>query len=171
MNGRYDTRIARPRHILIIRGTPILAVMIGSLLASALPIIAQVPLLPPFGFMIFVAWRLLRPDIWPLWIALPLGLFDDIMSGQPLGSAVLLWTVILLALDVEHQRNFWRDYWHDWLIGALAIAAALLGGWLFVRLAGNGGSLVQLLPQIAYSIGLFPLIVRICAALDRWRLP
>jgi rod shape-determining protein MreD len=171
MNGRSSTRIARPRHSLQIKGTPVMAVMFGSLLASALPIIAQVPLLPPFGLMIFVAWRLIRPDIWPLWIALPLGLFDDIMSGQPLGSAVLLWTLILLGLDMEHQRNFWRDYWHDWLIGGFAIAFALLGGWFFVHLSGNGGSVVQIVPQIAYSIGLLPLIVRICAALDRWRLP
>jgi rod shape-determining protein MreD len=171
MNGYSTSRIARPRHILQIRGTPVLAVMFGSMLASALPIIAQVPLLPPFGLMIFVAWRLIRADIWPLWIGLPLGLFDDIMSGQPLGSGVLLWTLILLGLDMEHQRNFWRDYWHDWLIGGLSIAFALLGGWFFVHLSGNGGSVVQIVPQIAYSIGLLPLIVRICAALDRWRLP
>jgi len=171
MSSRYDSRIARQRHVLHIRGTPVLTVLIGSLAPGILPIVAQAPILPPFGLMVFVAWRLLRPDIWPLWIGLPFGLFDDIMSGQPLGSAVFLWTIILLALEVETRRNFWRDYWHDWLMGLLAIIFALLGGWIFVRFAGSGTALVQIVPQIGYSIALFPLVIRLCAALDRWRLP
>jgi rod shape-determining protein MreD len=171
MNSRYETRIGRQRNVLHIRGTPILSVMLGSLSATLVPVIAQTPLLPPFGLLIFLAWRVLRPEIWPLWIGVPLGLFDDLMSGQPIGSAVFLWTVVLLALDLEGQRHFWRDYWHGWFTTALALAFAIGGGWLIVRIAGQGGSVVQILPQIVYSIGLFPLIVRICAALDRWRLP
>jgi rod shape-determining protein MreD len=171
MSSRYDNRIARPRHILQIRGTPVVAVLVGSMLPSLLPIVAQAPLLPPFGFMVFIAWRLLRADIWPLWIGLPLGLFDDMMSGMPAGSAVLLWTVVLLGMEAESRRHFWRDYRHDWLSASLAIAFVLFGDWLFVTIGGNGGPVVQIVPQIAYSIGLFPLVVRMCAALDRWRLP
>lgn len=171
MNGRHEGRLARDRHVLHIRGTPIATVLIGSMLPSLLPIVAQTPVLPPFGFMIFLAWRLLRADIWPLWIGLPLGFFDDMMSGAPAGNAVLLWTVVLLALEIEGNRRFWRDYLHDWMSASLAIAFVLFFGWAFVRLGGNGGPVVQIVPQIAYSIGLFPLVVRICAALDRWRLP
>lgn len=171
MTRRYESRIGRPRTALHIRGTPIVSVMLGSMLAALAPVIAQTPLLPPFGLMIFLAWRVLRPEIWPLWIGVPLGLFDDVMSGQPIGSAIFLWTIILLALDLESQRHFWRDYWHGWITATLGLSFALIGGWLIVHIAGQGGSLVQILPQLAYSIGLFPLIVRLCAALDRWRLP
>ncbi len=171
MSSRHDARIARRRNALQIWGTPVAAVLIGSMLPALLPIVAQAPVFPPLGFMAFIAWRLLRADIWPLWIGLPLGLFDDLMSGQPLGSAVLLWTVVLLALELESRRHFWRDYRHDWLSAAFAIVFVLLAGWLFVRIGGHGGPAVQLVPQIAYSIALFPLVVRICAALDRWRLP
>lgn len=171
MTRRYESRIGRPRTVLHIRGTPIVSVLLGSAIAPLLPLVAQTPLLPPFGLMIFLAWRVLRPEIWPLWAGVPLGLFDDVMSGQPIGSAMVLWTMILLAFDLENQRHFWRDYWHGWFIATLALAFALAGGWLIVHLAGQGGSLVQILPQLAYSIGFFPLIVRLCAALDRWRLP
>ena len=171
MRNRYERPIARQRHVLHIWGTPVATVLIGSLLPSLLPIIAQTPLLPPLGFMAFIAWRLLRADIWPLWVGLPLGLFDDIMSGQPIGSAVLLWTVVLLGLEYQSRRYFWRDYRHDWLSASIAIVFVLFSGWLFVRIGGNGGPVVQIVPQIAYSIGLFPLVVRLCAALDRWRLP
>ncbi len=171
MSSRADSPIARPRHVLQIRGTPVVSVLFASMLPSLLPIVAQAPLLPPFGLMLFIAWRVLRPEIWPLWIGLPFGLFDDIMSGAPIGSAVLLWTLILLAFEVEIRRPFWRDYWHDWGAASLAIATAIFAGWLFVRIGGNGGPLFQIVPQIAYSVGLFPLVVRMCAALDRWRLP
>lgn len=171
MSSRNPIRIGRQRHVLHVRGTPVAAVMLGSLAPAILPIVAQTPVLPPFGLMVFIAWRQLRADIWPLWIGLPLGLFDDVMSGQPIGSAVFLWTIILLGLEMESRRHFWRDYWHDWLTGSLGIIFALLGGWVFVRWSGHGGPVVQILPQIAYSIALFPLVVRICAALDRWRLP
>lgn len=171
MTSRYENRLGRQRHVLVIRGTPVASVLLASLLPSILPVIAQNPILPPFGFMVFLAWRLLRPEIWPLWIGLPFGLFDDMMSGQPFGSAIFLWTAVLIGLELENRRNFWRDYWHDWLTGALAIILVLLSGGLFVRMTGEGGSMVQILPQIAYSVALFPLVVRTCAALDRWRLP
>ncbi|HWJ68922.1 MAG TPA: rod shape-determining protein MreD [Sphingobium sp.] len=172
MNSRrYATRIARPRSALHIRGTPIISVLLGSMIVALVPVVAQAPLLPPFGLMIFLGWRVLRPDIWPLWAGAPLGLFDDVMSGQPIGSAIFLWTAILLLLDVENQRHVWRDYWHGWFTATLALGLALTGGWFFVHIGGHGGSLVQILPQLAYSVGLFPLIVRLCAALDRWRLP
>jgi rod shape-determining protein MreD len=171
MSSRYDNRIGRSRTSLHIRGTPVVSVMFGSMIAALAPIIAQTPLMPPFGLMLFIAWRLLRPEIWPLWVGLPLGLFDDLMSGQPIGSAMFLWTILLLGLDYESQRHFWRDYWHGWFTATLALTFVIGSGWAFVRLGGNGGPAVQILPQIAYSVGLFPLIVRACAALDRWRLP
>ncbi len=166
-----DTRIGRNRTALHVRGTPIITVMLGSLFGATIPVVAQNPWLPPFGLLVLLAWRMLRHEIWPLWIGVPLGLFDDIMTGQPIGSAVFLWTVILLLFDFESQRSFWRDYWHGWFTSGIALVFALAGGWFFTHLAGHGGSIILILPQIAYSIGLFPLIVRLCAALDRWRLP
>jgi rod shape-determining protein MreD len=171
MSGRYNTRIARRRTLLHIRGVPIASVLLASLIAPLTPIIAQNPLVPPFGLMMLITWRVLRPELWPLWIGVPLGLFDDLMSGNPLGSAVFLWTVILLALDFEGQQHRWRDYWHGWLLGTLALAFALAGNWFAVHLAGYGGKIIQIVPQFLYSVALFPLIARITAVLDKWRLP
>ena len=171
MIRRYDSRIGRRRTWLHLWGTPVLSVMFGSILVPILPIVAQSPFMPPFGLMILIAWRVLRPEIWPLWIGFPLGLFDDVMSGQPIGSAPLIWTLILLALDIEGQRHFWRDYWHGWIIAALALAFAVLADWLIVHMAGQGGRINLVMPQLILAIGLFPFVVRLCAVLDRWRLP
>lgn len=171
VSARNRHPLARPRGLLQIKGTPIASVMLGSLLSGLLPLVAQAPVLPPFGLMLFIAWRMIRPDIWPLWIGLPLGLFDDVMTGQPIGSAVFLWSIVLIGLEFESRGQWWYDYKRDWIVAAIAIIFAIAGGWVIVRLAGQGGSMVQLTPQMAYSVGLFPLVVRFCARLDSWRLP
>jgi hypothetical protein len=64
------------------------AILFGSL-PPWLPIIAPAPVPPPLGFLLLLAWRLLRPGLLPPWAGLPLGLFDDLYSGQPTGSGPL----------------------------------------------------------------------------------
>ena len=168
---RQEVRITRERSGLRMRGTPIVMVMLGSALTAMLPIVAQSPVLPPVGLLIFLSWRLLRPEIWPIWIGLPLGLFDDLMSGQPLGSAGFLWTMVTLGIEAVNSRLLWRDYWHDWLIAGISVIFCLTGGMLFVWLTGGGGNIVILLPQMLWSILAFPACLRLCAIFDRWRLP
>ena len=148
---------------------PVVTVMLGSTL-TALPIIAQSPILPPFALLILLSWRLLRPDLWQAWIALPLGLFDDLMSGQPLGSGVFLWTVTLMAIDLTEHRFLWRDYWQDWLIAAGAVIFCLTGGWLFALMTGGGGSIAIIMPQMIWSILLYPFVARQVMWVDRWRI-
>lgn len=148
---------------------PIGSVMIASL-APLLPEISTAPLLPPLGFMMLLAWRLLRDDLWPVWVALPLGLFDDLFSGQPLGSAMALWTIAFLAIDIINSQLVWRDHWQDWGIAALAIAGELILALGIARLTGGGMPIILLVPQIAVSVLLFPMVARVCAVLDRFRL-
>jgi rod shape-determining protein MreD len=150
-------------------GIPVLTVMLGSIV-TALPVIAQSPILPPFGLLLLLSWRLLRPELWRAWIGVPLGLFDDMMSGQPIGSAMFLWTIVLIAIDVVEQRLLWRDYWQDWLIAGLAIIFCLAGGLFFARITGGGEvKMMLVLPQMCWTILLFPFVARQCAWIDRWR--
>lgn len=148
---------------------PIASVMLASL-APLLPEISTAPVLPPFGFMMLLSWRLLRDDLWPVWIALPLGLFDDIFSGQPLGSAMALWTISFLVIDLIDSRLMWRDHWQDWGLATLAIAAELVLALGIARITGGGTPVILLLPQIAVAALLFPIMARACAVLDRVRL-
>ncbi|MEO1168032.1 MAG: rod shape-determining protein MreD [Pseudomonadota bacterium] len=148
---------------------PAASVIAGSLLCLV-PLIAQAPLLPPFALMIFLAWRFLRPEIWPIWAGLPFGLFDDLLSGNPIGSGMLLWTAILLALEFAENRAMWRDYWIDWLVATGALTSYIMGVMVLNALTGGGWIFWPLLPQIAATILLFPLVLRLCARLDRRRL-
>ena len=149
---------------------PIFSTMIASL-SSLLPFIASEPLLPPFGLLVFLAWRLLRNDIWVLWMGIPLGLWDDLFSGQPLGTAMCGWTAIMLALDAVDRRLPWRGYYEDWAIAALAVAGYLLFAMLIVRITGAATSPEVLIPQIMLSVFCLPAVARFCGALDRWRNP
>jgi rod shape-determining protein MreD len=144
-----------------------LSVVIGSLL-TLIPVIATVPFLPPFGLMMLLGWRLHRADAMRVWASVPLGFFDDMVSGQPLGCAMLMWTVCIIAVDVLDTRLVWRDFWQDWAIAAGGIAFFLIAGRLVATpFAAHVDT--ALLIQILVSVALFPLAVRLCAALDRKR--
>jgi rod shape-determining protein MreD len=165
----YESRFDREPSLLKMLAIPIASIVLGSMVTT-LPIIVTQPILPPFGLLMFLAWRLMRPGLLPVWSGVPFGLIDDIFSGQPFGSAGLLWSLAMLTVELIDARAIWRDYLQDWLIAALLITAVLLGGLWIAGLAHAAPSPEILLPQIMLSILLYPLVVRICARLDSWRL-
>ena len=149
------------------RAIPWLTVMAGSLM-TIVPLIATIPILPPFGFVMLLAWRLLARYALRPWAAAPLGLFDDLLSGQPLGSAVLLWSLAFVAIDMIEQRLVYRDFWQDWLIASGGIACCVIGGrFLGVRVGTHVDTV--LLAQIVITMMLFPLAARIVAMIERRR--
>ena len=165
----YGSKINRTHLPFLAYGLPWLSIVLGSL-TPWLPVIAPAPVLPPFGFMMLLAWRLLRPGLLPLWAGLPLGLFDDLYSGQPVGSGVLLFSLALIVIELIEIRFPWRNFWLDWITASAIIIVYLA---VAAVLAGAPFTLVQLtviLPQLLLSIVLFPMIARLVAQLDRLRL-
>lgn len=165
----FGSRINRAHSPILALGLPWLTVMLGSL-TPWLPVIAPAPVLPPFGFMILLAWRLLRPGLLPLWAGVPLGLFDDLYSGQPLGSAVLLFSLSLLAIELIEYRFPWRGFLLDW-----GLASAILAAYLAVAALVSGArlspvQLIVIVPQVLLSVVLYPFIAQLVALLDRLRL-
>lgn len=152
------------------RAVPIVSTMLGSLLPGLLPIVAQAPIVPPFGLLMLLAWRLLRPGFWAVWAPLPLGFFDDLASGQPVGSAMLSWTLALLAIEASERSLLWRDYLQDWLVASVAIAGCLFAGYVFALFAGGAAPILSIVPQMIASMLFFPAVARLCARLDVWRL-
>lgn len=165
----FGSKINRAQSPVLAIAIPWATILTGSL-TPFLPVISPVPILPPFGFLLMIAWRLMRPGLLPLWAGLPLGLFDDLFSGQPLGSGILLFSLALIAIDMLELRFPWRGFWQDWLTAAqlvtayLAVAALISGAELtFIQLQ-------VIVPQLLLSIVLFPIISRMVALLDRLRL-
>lgn len=151
-----------------LRLTPTISVVLASAV-TLLPFSFDTPLLPPLGLMMLLAWRLLRSDIWPLWVGLPLGLVDDLMSGQPVGSAVFLWSAVMLSLDFIDRRIVWRNFWQDWAIAGAMLAVALLVGGTLARAGGPIDLLRLLTPQWLLATLLMPLAMRLVGSLDAWR--
>lgn len=169
-SGRdYPSRIEQVQSPTKMLAIPIASILLASIVTT-LPFLSTQALLPPFGLLFFLAWRLLRPRLLPMWSGLPFGMFDDIFSGQPFGSAALIWSLSMLAIELLDARAVWRDYLQDWLIAATLIMLAICAGSLFVGLVFSWPMAVTLLPQIALSILIYPLVVRIVARLDLWRL-
>jgi rod shape-determining protein MreD len=143
---------------------------VAACLFNVLPIVVSSPLIPDFAFLVLIAWRLLRPEIWTVTTALPLGLFNDLIAGHPLGQSVILFTVAFLAFDLADSRALFRDYWMDWFFAALAIFFYIAGGWIIGLMMDAHMRFAVLFPQLALSILAYPVVARIVLALDRWRL-
>ena len=165
----FGRRINRRHSTLLAYGVPWASIMLGSL-AVWLPVIAPAPVLPPLGFMMLLGWQFVRPGLLPLWAGLPLGLFDDLFSGQPLGSGILLFSLALLAIEAIEARFPWRSFLLDWLTASGILAVYLV---VAALVSGASPTMVQLtviMPQLLLSIVLFPIIARMVAMLDRLRL-
>lgn len=142
-----------------------LSVVLGSM-TVLLPFVATVPILPPFGLMMLLGWRMTRGNSMHVWMPVPLGLFDDAISGQPFGTAMCLWTVCVLTMDVLDTRLVFRDFWQDWLIASGSIAFYLIAARLMsVPFYAHVDTAILL--QLVISAALFPLVARLCARLDR----
>lgn len=148
---------------------PIVSTVLACLLAL-LPIVVSSPIIPDFAFLVLIAWRLLRPEMWSPLTALPLGLFNDLIAGHPLGQSMALWTIVFLAFDLADSRLLFRDYWMDWFFASLAVVFYVFAGWYIGRLMGNSAHLAVMLPQLGASILAYPIVARVVLSLDRWRL-
>lgn len=168
MARSYHSRLNRQPSQFRIKVVPALTVVAGSMV-TALPIITEYPILPPMGLLVMLAWRLIRPGFWPVWAAFPLGLVDDIFSGQPFGSAAFLWSVVFIAVETMDRRSTGRDYWQDWLIASLSIVFVLICGMLVIDFQSNLLRLEILVPQILLSVLLYPFVARLVGAIDQWR--
>ncbi len=167
--GLFSRRINRAPSPLLATVVPWLTIMLASLMPLS-PIIASAPVLPPLGFMLLIGWRLLRPGLLPIWAGAPLGLIDDLFSGQPFGSAILLWSIAMIGLELVDGWLRWRSFWQDWLVASLVIGLYLFAAGAFAAFSGGSFHPAVILPQLLLCFIAFPLLTRVIAILDLFRL-
>ncbi len=163
------TRINRAPLPLLAKGLPWVAIMLASM-ANFSPVIASAPILPPIAYMMLLAWRMLRPGMLPVWAGLPLGLFDDLYSGQPFGSGILLWSATMLAMEVVDEQFRWRGFVADWAVAGVLTAVYLLLCATLATIATGYLLPIVIVPQVLVSLALYPVMTGIVALLDRVRL-
>ena len=168
-SDRYGRRINREQSPWRALSVPYLSIA----LASAIPFdfLADVmPLAHPLGYLMLLGWRIMRPGLLPLWAGAPLGAFDDLFSGRPFGSAILLWSMTMIVLELIEARFPWRGFWQDWFTAGLAALT-----YIAVAMVVSGGQITRpmvlaALPQVVLSILLYPFLSQAVAGLDRFRL-
>jgi rod shape-determining protein MreD len=149
---------------------PAVSVVVASVLAT-LPIVSKGGWYPDAGFLMLIAWRLLRSDVWPSWWAAPLGLVHDLVTGAPIGFSVATWTAAMLLLDLVDRRTMWRDYWIDWGLAAVLLFAYEAAEWRVAQVMGASMPFVAtVLPPAAISILAFPIAAWLASRIDSWRL-
>jgi rod shape-determining protein MreD len=151
------------------RFVPAFSVLIACLL-TALPIISTSGWYPDFGFLVLIGWRLLRSDAWPAWWAAPLGLFNDLVTGHPVGFSIALWTAAMLLLDLADRRTMWRGYWLEWILAAIMLLANEAAEWRVAQVMGASLPFKTVVPPLLISILSFPIVAWLVSRLDRWRL-
>jgi rod shape-determining protein MreD len=151
------------------RFVPAISVIVASLL-TALPIVSTSGWYPDFGFLVLISWRLLRADAWPAWWAAPLGFFNDLMTGHPLGFSVSLWTASMLVLDLVDRRTMWRGYWLEWALATLLLFGNETAEWRIAQVMGASLPFVTIVPPLLIAALAFPVFAWLAARLDRWRL-
>jgi rod shape-determining protein MreD len=165
--GRPGALERRPKRLA--RAIPAISVALAPLL-SLLPVVAEVGWMPDTGFLLLLAWRLLRSDVIPAWWAAPLGLWNDLVLGLPLGFSVATWTAAMILLDLSDRRTMWRDYWFEWLIATALLALSELARREVDAAMGAPYPLSTLVAPLIIAILTFPLAAWLASALDRWRL-
>ena len=148
---------------------PAISVIVASLL-SALPIVSMSGWYPDFGFLVLIAWRLLRADAWPAWWAAPLGFVNDVLTGNPIGLAISIWTATMLVLDLADRRTMWRGYWLEWSLAAVLLLTNESAEWRIAQIMGASLPYRTVLPPLLIAILAFPIAAWIVSRIDRWRL-
>jgi len=165
----YGPRINRAPSQWRVLSVPYATVMLGSL-APFLLIADVMPVAPPLGFLLLVCWRMVRPGLLPLWVGAPLGAFDDLVSGQPFGSAILLWSLALILIELGEARFPWRGFWHDWFTAGVIASLYCIAALTISGAPVTPEMVIVALPQVLLSILLYPILTRMVANLDRFRL-
>jgi rod shape-determining protein MreD len=148
---------------------PAISVMLASLLV-VLPIVSMSGWYPSFGFLALIAWRLLRGDAFPTWWAAPLGFFNDLVAGNPIGLSVAVWTAAMLALDIADRRTQWRGYWLEWALAGLLLLGQEAAEWRVAQIMDASLPFLSIVPPLVISILAFPIAAWLVARIDRWRL-
>ncbi len=133
-----------------------------------LPVPEYAVLAPGFLLMAVFYWTVHRPDLFPAWGAFALGLFDDLLSGAPLGLNAFVLLLAHFSIVAQHKVFRGKAFWLIWaafaILAAGAHALTLLIGLL---LAGAIPDPRAAAAQLGLTVALYPVAAALFGRVQR----
>jgi len=151
-----------------------LRTVLPTLLALLLVLVAVVPyglprldaVMPWLGLMPIYYWSIHEPRAMPLWAAFGIGLWQDLMTGGPIGLFALVFLLVRHLVVSQRLVFYKKPFFVGWWGFGLVSALAALSGWVIAAL--YDWALLPALPfvmQGALSILLYPIVAWIMGGL------
>ena len=136
-------------------------------LAMTMPLLVPVPVLPQLALLGIFVWSTFQPGLMPPWVGFLIGIVADLLFGQPVGV-----NATLFAAAAAFVRTFEARYGHhahgfDWGMAAALSGVFVVMTWQALALAGRPVPLAPLGWQALTSIIAYPLVVALCAFVQR----
>ncbi|MBM3571991.1 MAG: rod shape-determining protein MreD [Alphaproteobacteria bacterium] len=152
------------------RFTPVLSCFLMALLGTVphgLPQFQTVT--PDLAMMTVFYWSIYRPDLLPKWSVIPIGLFEDLLSGGLIGlNAVVLLLVHYVGLS-QRRAFIGKPFVIAWTGFMLVAISAGLVFWAVLSVMS--GTLVvarSVLFQYVLTIALFPVMTWVLVRAHRY---
>jgi rod shape-determining protein MreD len=147
---RLDLRLRQALPVLLT-----LAVVVLSVAPLRLPDYALVA--PGLVLIALFFWTVHRPDLLRPWHAFAIGLFDDVLSGTPLGVNALIFVLAHAVIVAQHKVFRGKPFAVIWFAFVLlALAAQLATAALALAAARVLVDPLLLVVQLALTIGFYP---------------
>jgi len=150
-------------------GLPLgLTFLIVLLSVVPLPVPEYAVLAPSFALMSVYYWTVHRPDLFPAWGAFAVGLFDDVLSGSPLGVNAFVLLLAHFAIVAQHKVFRGKAFWLVWAAFAfIAFGAQILTLFIGLLLKGAFPDFMIALTQLGLTIALYPAATALLGRVQR----
>ncbi len=142
-------------------------VTLALVFVMTLPLVVPVPVFPQLALIGIFVWTTFQPGLMPPWVAFLVGLVADLLFGQPLGINATLFAAAAAFVRLFEARYGHHAHGFDWGMAALLVVAFELLTWQLMALAGVPVPLLPLGWQVVTSVVAYPLVVALCAWVQR----
>ncbi|MBC7506671.1 MAG: hypothetical protein H7267_13250 [Sandarakinorhabdus sp.] len=141
--------------------------VLALLWVMTLPLLVPVPVFPQLGMLAIFVWATFQPGLMPPWAAFILGLFADLLFAQPLGVNATLFAGTATFVRVFESRYGHHGHGFDWGVASGVIIVFALFTTQLMALAGRPVPLLPMGWQIVTSVIAYPMVVALCAGIQR----
>jgi rod shape-determining protein MreD len=124
--------------------------------------------MPLFPFMAIYFWSMTRPEYMPYIAVFLIGLFQDLLTGGPVGLWALTYLLSVVFLSTQIEIIAGRGRSVLWAGFVLAVLIVTIFVWIFARIAlGPGPAGGRLGAEIMLSVLAYPFVGRFFMMVQR----